>query len=213
MIIDELTIFTKNLEAQYQFYVNSLNIPCIDKTKSAFKLEIGNTLLIFEYSLNAKPYHFAINIPSSKETEALAWLKNRVEILTFHNEEIIDFVNWNAKSIYFYDIDKNIVEFIARKNLKIESDEPFSSKQLLRVSEIGMAVTNVEEIYKQINSIKHTPIYFGNTKWFCAAGDELGLFIIIDQNKKGWMPNNDFAYTSDFKLRGNICFDFIGGKL
>lgn len=213
MIIDELTIFTNNTEAQYQFYVNTLNITCIDKTKSSFKLKIGSTLLVFEYSPNVKPCHFAINIPSNKETEALAWLKKRVEIQPFRNKEIVDFINWNAKSIYFYDADKNIVEFIARKNLRTDSDEKFSSQHLLRISEIGMSVFNVNSTFQKLNTIKKIPLYFGNTEWFCVAGDEMGLFIIINQNAKGWMPNNDYAYTSDFKIRGDLNFDFIDGEI
>lgn len=213
MIIDELTIFTNNIEAQYQFYVNKFNIPCIHKTRHVFKLLIGESVLIFEYSEHFKPYHFAINIPSNKEEEALVWLKKKVVVQKFHNEEIVDFINWNAKSIYFYDEDKNVVELIARKNLKIDSYEIFSSKHLLRISEIGMSVNNVNEIFQQLNEIKDTALYFGNTEWFCAAGDELGLFIIIDQNKKGWMPNNDYAHTCDFKLRGSMNFDFVRGKI
>lgn len=213
MLVDELVIFTNNLEAQYAFYVDTLNISAINKTKSSFSLLIGKSVLTFQYHSYTKPYHFAINIPSNKEEEALVWLKKKVVIQKFHNEEIIDFINWNAKSIYFYDPDKNVVEFIARKNLNINTYDIFSSKQLLRISEIGMSVHNVNEIFVQLNEMQETPLYFGNTEWFCAAGDEYGLFIIIDQSKKGWMPNNDFAYTSDFKLRGTMNFDFVNGEV
>lgn len=213
MRIDELSIFTPNLEAQYQFYVSKLNINCLSKSNTSFKLQIGSSVLNFICEPNAKPYHFAFNIPSNKETEALQWLKSRVEIQKFHDAEIVDFINWNAKSIYFYDADKNVVEFIARKNLKIISDKFFDSNQLLYISEIGMSVSDVQTVFSKINAIKKTPLYFGNLDWFCAAGDEQGLFIIIDQSKKGWMPNNDFAYTCDFKLRGDINFDFVDGKI
>ncbi len=213
MIIKELLIYTSKLNEQIEFYRDVLALAVINKSENSISFKIGYSTLTFCYNDLAKPYHFAFNIPSNKEHEALAWLKQRVKVLTYQGNELVDFVNWNAKSIYFYDADKNVVEFIARKNLKIEISEPFNSTKLLGISEIGLSVNNVAGIYHKINSIRKTDLYFGNLEWFCAAGDELGLFIIIDQNKKGWMPCNDYAYTSDFKISGDINFEFVNGEI
>jgi len=213
MNISRLVLYTSHLDAQIDFYKNTLGVEIISESKHSAKFKIGSTLLELIYEKDAKPYHFAINIPSYKEHEALAWLKQRVEVLKHNGEELIDFINWNAKSMYFYDPDKNIVELIARKNLDIVANEEFSAKQFLEISEIGMAITDVAGAFKALNDIKETPLYFGNLDWFCAAGDEHGLFIIIDKTKKGWMPSNDLAYTSDFKMRGDVNFDFLNGKI
>jgi catechol 2,3-dioxygenase-like lactoylglutathione lyase family enzyme len=213
MKISRLVLYTKNLNLQTEFYESVLGVEIINESKTSAELKFGATILELNYSSEAKPYHFAINIPSNQEHEALAWLKERVKVLTYQGEELVDFINWNAKSVYFYDADKNIVELIARKNLNINSNKVFNAQQFLSISEIGMSVTNVSHIYHQINLIKTVPLYFGNLDWFCAAGDEHGLFIIIKQSKKGWLPNNDFAYTADFKLRGDVNFDFVNGKI
>lgn len=213
MKISRLVIYTPNLISQTDFYKNVLGVEVISQTKTSAELKIGNTILELIFSPKATPYHFAINIPSNQEHQALAWLKQRVNVLTYQGEELVDFINWNAKSIYFYDTDKNIVELIARKNLNINSTEAFNAKQFLCLSEIGISINNVADIYHRINTIKEVPMYFGNLDWFCAAGDELGLFIIIDQSKKGWLPNNDFAFTSDFKIRGDVNFDLVNGKI
>lgn len=213
MIITQLKIYTNKLEEQVAFYKTILGVDVIDRTETSVSFKIGCTHLILNYSESAKPYHFAFNIPSNKEKEALVWLKEKLTVLQHHGHELIDFPNWNAKSIYFYDADKNIVEFIARKNLKVETIVPFDSSQLLGVSEIGMAVNNVGEIYHKINAIRKTDLYFGNLDWFCAAGDEHGLFIIIDQSKKGWMPCNDHAYTADFEIKGDLNFEFVNGEI
>src|SRR5688572_609590 len=123
MIIEKLIIYTRKLQELTEFYQNILGLTLLDKTKNSIDLKIGYTsLTIFENAL-ATPYHFAINIPANKDKEALQWLKQRVTILTNDGQELIDFKSWNAKSIYFYDTDSNIVELIARKNLKTETEE------------------------------------------------------------------------------------------
>ena len=66
----------------------------------------GDSLLTFRVDKKSTPYHFAFNIPSNKEKEALVWLKHRAGILSSDGEEIVDFKSWNAKAIYFYDTDK-----------------------------------------------------------------------------------------------------------
>lgn len=213
MKIRRLVLYTSHLSNQIDFYKNTLGVEIISESEHSAVFKIGATLLEFVLAENTKPYHFAINIPSYKEIEALAWLKERVGILKHNGDELIDFVNWNAKSMYFYDADKNIVELIARKNLDIEAGEKFSAKQFLEISEIGMSVKDVSGTFRRLNDVDEMPLYFGNLDWFCAAGDEHGLCIIINQNKKGWMPTNDYAYTANFKLRGDVNFEFLNGKI
>ena len=81
------------------------------------------------------------------------WLKQRVEILRDGNYEIQNFDSWNARAIYFYDEDKNIVEFIARKNLKNENQGEFDSDSLLEISEIGVSVNDINPIYNSLAKI------------------------------------------------------------
>ncbi len=213
MKIKKLILYTSQLAKQIEFYQSVLGLSPIHKTETSFELVIGNTRLIFQYKESATPYHFAINIPSNKEREALEWLKKRLSPLPFQGNELVDFVNLNAKSMYFYDADKNIVEFIARKNLKIEVTETFDKQHLLCVSEIGVSVKNVKETYDSIMAIRDVGFYFGNLEQFCAAGDEHGLFIIIDKQHKDWMPNNDIAHTSDFVLYGDLSIAFLNGEV
>lgn len=213
MKINRLILYTANIKAQKDFYSNVLNVQVLQESLNGIELRFGSTILEFRYDDKAKPYHFAINIPSFMEKEALTWLKQRVEIFKHQGEEIVDFVNWNAKSIYFYDTDKNIVELIARRNLNLVFDGEFSSEQFLEISEIGLAVNDVSGVFEHLNLIGEVPLYFGNLDWFCAAGDEHGLCIIINKNKKGWMPANDQVFTADYMVRGDLNFNFINGKI
>ena len=213
MIINKLRIYTSQLPEQSNFYEKVLGLTLTNKTENSVDFKIGYSIFTLSQKDSATPYHFAINIPANKDREALDWLKQRVPVLKDDDAELIDFSNWNAKAMYFYDCDKNIVELIARRNLNIQTDAPFDQNHFLGISEIGLPVQNIEDTYRQIQAIKDIKIYDGNLDRFCAVGDEQGLFIIIDQNKKRWFPCNDAAYSSDFEIHGDFNIEFRNGQI
>tara|TARA_R110002049_G_scaffold281369_1_gene460930 strand:+ start:5688 stop:6359 length:672 start_codon:yes stop_codon:yes gene_type:complete len=201
MKIQELKLFTSKIKAQAEFYSQVLELSIIDRSDNHVSFQIGKSILHFEYDQAATPYHFAINIPSNKENEALKWLKSRLEILKDGQDEIINFNAWNAKAIYFYDQDNNIMELIARKNLNNTLDGKFGSDQLLEISEIGVPTPDIESEFQNLSSILDIPIYDGGFGNFCAVGDENGLFIFINKDSKNWYPTQDKAFPSAFELK------------
>lgn len=200
MKIQELTLYTSQLAAQKEFYGKGFGLPLLHESKESFGVQVGASVLNFVFKKNAKPYHLAFNIPSNQEVEALHWLQQRAQVLNYNGIELIDFVSWNAKSVYCYDPDRNLVELIARKNLFIENKDPFSSKALLNISEVGVPVTDIETCYNQLNELVETPVFDGDFDRFCAVGNEEGLLILINKLKRNWFPTNDRAYSTDFKL-------------
>ena len=218
MRIRRLELYTAQLDRQKQFYHVRLGLPLLAEDASSFNLAIGSSQLNFIQKNHVTPYHFAFNIPSNQHQDALAWLKQRVDIQGDNSQEIIDYPNWNAKAIYFYDEDRNIVELIARKNLQVENKDPFNHHALLSLSEIGLAVNDIETTYQCLQGFTQIPVYDGNFERFCAAGDENGLFIVINKNKKAWYPTNDQALTSDFKIdfeqnHQAVSFSFQHGEI
>ena len=210
MRIEELVIYTKNLNKQIEFYATVLEFPIINSTPETTSFKIGASILTLKYNKKFTPYHYAINIPSNKENEALYWLKERVNILEFDNKEIINFESWNAKAIYFYDLDYNIVEL---KSLNINSEDKFSSKAVLNISEIGIASSNIESTFEKLNTLKPIKIYKGDFEQFCALGNEEGLFIIANNQLRRWFPNGDEIHQSDFIIKGDYNFEFKNGKI
>ncbi|MCG8577193.1 MAG: VOC family protein [Flavobacteriales bacterium] len=212
MKIHELEIFTSKLKQQTTFYTQTLGLSIVEQTSSSASFQIGNSKLKLVQKENSTPYHYAINIPANQEKEALEWLKQKVEILKDEELEIQHFDFWDAYAVYFYDEDKNIIELIARKTLKNESDQPFSEKSLLEISEIGVPTLDIEQEYQHLNTTSGIPIYSGSTERFCAIGDEHGLFIIINTSlKKEWFPTEDKPFFSSFKIKfaeGNKEFKF-----
>ena len=219
MKIKELILFTNNLEKQLEFYTNVLELELVKKTTKSFSLKAGESVLTFKLRENFTPYHVAFNIPTNKENEALNWLNKRVDIVPFEDNELIEFEHWNAKAMYFYDADKNILEFISRKNLRIESGEPFSSKSILNISEIGIGTNDIKTIFDSINTIntintiKSINVYDGNLERFCAIGNEEGLFILVNNSIKKWFPTDDEIYLSDFIIKGDYNFEYKKGKI
>ena len=200
MKINTLKIQSSNLDGQTRFYSEVIGLELIHKSDSQATFRVGQSVLALVQSDAFRPYHFAFNIPANREKEALDWLRDRVEILEFEGNEMQDFDSWNAKAIYFYDADRNIVEFIARKNLPNQCEDRFGPGSLLEISEIGMPVNDIETAYNALNEMAPFKIYDGDFSRFCAIGGETGLFICIDKERKTWFPTGEQAFSADFEI-------------
>ena len=199
MRLKKLTLFTKQLLKQFHFYNEILGFPIPSKGARYVEFLAGDSILRFEESTISTPYHFAFNVPSNQIHSSKDWLKKRTQIIVDDGVEVIPFDFWNAEAVYFYDADNNIVEFIARKNLKIESEEKFSPQSILNISEIGIPVNDIHPIFNRLNEELSLEMYSGNLERFSAIGDEEGLFIVINKkHKKTWFPTNDTPISSDF---------------
>ena len=201
MKIIRLEIGCKDALKQQEFYRDVLGLELCNSTQVSFELHLGYSILYFQQKEDFTPYHIAFHIPDSSEVAALNWLKKRVLVLPFEAQEIIDFPAWNAKSIYFYDADKNIMEFISRRDYNGKSSINFSEKSILGISEIGLATNTIEKQYHLLNSQCTLEVYDGNFEKFCAIGDDEGLFITINSEKKTWFPTGDIAHNSEFNIQ------------
>jgi catechol-2,3-dioxygenase len=194
MQIRKLILETKDVSSLTAFYRDVLELPVIH-TADQLIITFGATTIQFRQTASKQEpfYHFAINIPSNKIAEAKAWLERRVDLLWMedYNSVVADFVNWNAKSLYFFDKAGNIVELIARFDLNMEREAPFSSEQFLSISEIGLVIPEKEietvtsKLLQQysLNFFRKQPP-FPNFK---AVGDDEGLFIIVTEHRH-WYP-------------------------
>lgn len=192
MNITSLELPTRDILAQRDYYSQVLDLPV---KLSADKLEVqaGETKLVFtqaDSDFNGA-YHFAFNIPENQFHAAKAWISKRIPLLhdeTGKNE--FDSESWNSHSVYFKDTAGNVLEFIARHNLKNVVVDDFDSRQILDISEIGLpsedVITFANElcawlvlsVFKQEPSATFTPV-----------GDDHGLFILPIKDRI-WIPNS-----------------------
>ncbi|MEO8112634.1 MAG: hypothetical protein ABI594_21475 [Ginsengibacter sp.] len=215
MYLKEITLQTKNVSVLYSFYSDILELPVKYIDQKQIAVTAGASKLIFEETdKDENPfYHFAFNIPSNKLDEALQWIQNKVELLWLKDYKsfVADFVNWHAKSIYFLDSAGNILELIARFDLHDENTEPFSSRQLRNVSEIGL-VLDEEDFDKKAKDIldKYQLNYFPKQPplpHFRAVGDEEGLFIIVPEGRNWFateMSSGIFPLKILFSDNGDV---------
>lgn len=193
MKIKELEILSNNIEDTSAFYSCILGLTLVNRDERSLIFQSGSTLLRFvESDVAEAMYHFAFNIPCNKIEEAAEFMSSRTDLLNLPNDSVIaDFTAWNAKAIYFYDNNRNIVELIARQDLNNASDKPFGGESILCISEIGISASYPVQLAKNIHDELDVP-YFEKSQGgdeFVAMGDDEGLFIIVKTGRH-WYPTD-----------------------
>lgn len=192
MKITTLELPTKDLQAQLNFYANVLELPV---QLSAEKLEVqaGATQLIFTQASADfdGAYHFAFNIPANQFHASKEWLARRTPILHDKSgKEEFESESWNSYSLYFKDAAGNILEFIARHNLKNAVDGEFDGSQILNISEIGLPSEDVISWAHELCTRFGLSVFMqGPSAIFTPIGDDHGLFILPVKDRI-WMPDS-----------------------
>jgi catechol 2,3-dioxygenase-like lactoylglutathione lyase family enzyme len=195
--IHSIKLLTNKLEQLKRFYTYDLGLPRVESSSDRFIVKVGHSDLIFEQTGSAEEspfYHFAFDIPENKIDESIAWLNSvgvTLNLLPDNSYKAYS-KTWNATSIYFYDPAENIVEFIARHSLDNVILTPFTGKELLNISEIGLVVNDVNGI-KDLLSTNHLINGYKDSKeTFAAVGDEDGLFI-LSAYRRVWLGSEKKA--------------------
>ena len=192
MKITYLELPTKDLHAQRDFYAKVLELPA-ELNSSGLVVRAGNTDILFT---QAAPdfegaYHFAFNIPENQFRAAREWISSRQTLL--HDEsgkDEFESESWNSHSVYFKDAAGNVLEFIARHNLKNAVDEDFHNKQILQVSEIGLPSENVVDLANELCTRLNLSVFKQRpNETFTPVGDDHGLFILPIRGRI-WIPNS-----------------------
>lgn len=194
MRIRAITLHFREPEAFLDFYIDKLGLQ-----SDGGRIIAGETRVKSQLSSQSHYYHFAFNIPQNKIAASIDFLEEKgLEIIRFQGKKIVEFPNWNARSVYFFDSVGNVVEFIARRDLDNASEGKFSSTDILSMSEIGMPSKSVKSSFLELQEKTSVPQYDGNLKTFCAAGNPEGLFIITHCDRD-WFPTNKPSLTAPFE--------------
>ena len=120
------------------------------------------------------------------------WITRRVSLLyDLEGNDEFSSDSWNSHSVYFKDPTGNVLEFIARHNLKNAMDGDFSRDQILSVSEIGLPSEDVivfaNELCEKLNLLVFKQ---KSSESFTPIGEDEGL-IIIPIKDRIWIPSSD----------------------
>lgn len=206
MNITRLELLSADLEAQKDFYANVLELP-VRRDSSILEVKAGQTELFFTESPKFDgAYHFAFNIPENQFDSAKIWISSRVLLLRdeagkdeFHSE------NWNSSSVYFKDAAGNVLEFIARHNLKNAVHAEFDSQQILNVSEVGLPSEDVVSLANEICKRLDVSVFRQEAnESFTPVGDDNGLLILPIKDRI-WIPNSGVpARLLSVRVEGNV---------
>ena len=189
MKISAIEILTGDLAATEAFYDAVLGLEIFERKTDRISFGVGASILTFIKGTGNPVYHFAFTIPCNQIHEAERWIAAKAAVIKLNNEPIIDFPNWNAKSVYFYDNNGNILELIARFDLENGSDLPFGPFSLLSISEVALATDDVSGLAKHLIS-EHGLSFFSKQKQkddFSVIGDDDGLLILSSLHRH-WFP-------------------------
>ncbi|MGH2764058.1 MAG: hypothetical protein ACRDL4_06620 [Thermoleophilaceae bacterium] len=155
----------------------------------------GASRLRFEHG-PAVCSHFAVNVPPERFEEAVAWARERSELV----EADVPFPSWRARAAYFFDPGGNIVELIARE--RAPGEELF-----LEISEVGLPVADVDAAVDCLEAELGLPRFDVGGGAFGAMGDDRGLLIVVPVGRP-WLFTDRPA--SDAPLRVRIDSDRTG---
>jgi catechol-2,3-dioxygenase len=192
MNISHLELSAKDLPAQRDFYANILELP-VTLDSATLEVKAGETNLVFTQAPSEfiGAYHFAFNIPQNQYKAAKQWIASRIPLLQDNTgKEDFESTTWNSTSLYFLDAAGNILEFIARHTLQNASNEEFTSRQILNVSEIGLPSEDVLELANDLVTRLGLSVYQQEpNENFTPVGDENGL-LILPAKDRIWMPDS-----------------------
>ncbi len=182
-----------------QFYHVTLGLPIVEEKPNRLTIDAGLTRISFLESAEAdgKPfYHFAFNIPENKILAAHQWQRERCPLLPIPErlrdakfpDDVVNYSHWNAHSVFFFDPAGNVVEYIARHDLKNAARGDFSSEDILYASEIAFVVDDVTATATKLKEITGAEQYRGASDQIAAIGDEHGLLLVM---KRGRMISFD----------------------
>jgi catechol-2,3-dioxygenase len=206
MNITQLELLSEDLRTQRDFYADVLELP-VNLIPSALEVKAGATDLVFKQAWAdfEGAYHFAFNIPENQFHAAKEWLSSRVPLLRDSNgQEEFESKSWNSDSVYFLDAAGNVLEFIARHNLKNSVDRDFDSQQILNVSEIGLVSEDVVGFANELCSKLDLSVFRQEpSESFTPVGDDNGL-LILPAKDRIWKPDTGMpAKLLPMRVQGN----------
>ena len=176
------------------FYHTSLGLRIAEEKADRLTVEAGRTLLTFlePATGDGKPfYHFAFNIPENKAAAARDWQAKRTPLLPIpkalrdpdYPDDVVHYRHWNAHSVFFFDPAGNVVEYIARHDLKNRAPGEFGTTDILYASEIAFVVDDVPAATAWLKEGVRLAEYNGTSNQFAALGDAHGLLLVMKRGR------------------------------
>ncbi|MCH9030542.1 MAG: hypothetical protein IH819_13280, partial [Bacteroidetes bacterium] len=158
MEFKEIELLSRRINDQIRFYKDILEFDTTIISDNKFFIETQKTKLVFNKTEEKHFYHFAFLICENHFEDVLRFVKQKnIELLPDleTGDEIVYWHNTEGKSIYCYDEDENIVEFIIRPSLGYRSINHWVPRETIKINEIGVPVENtIKTVHYLIDEYK-----------------------------------------------------------
>ena len=193
MQITNVSVRVRNAREAGEFYAGVLGLDVVAHESNVVVVTLGMTRLeLIEAPAADGDHHFAITIPSNKFDKAKAWIQQRTALLgTSETDEFECSPAWNAHSVYFTGHDRSVLELIIRRDLANSAAGPFTSSDLLCISEVGIAVPDIPATVALLTHDNKIAPY-GDVQGgaFAPVGDVNGMLILVAPGRT-WFPTTD----------------------
>ena len=193
MHLTRIVLPVLDVDAAAGYYRTTLGLPVRTETGAA-TVTIGRTRLDLHAADELPgPHHLAMTIPRHTFVSARAWLEERAQLLSRDGEDEFEGpAGWNSRSLYFDGPEGAVLELIERQDLAPgRSSSSFSAQELECVSEVGIAVPDVEQAAALLQQSAGIETYEGSASGsFAAVGDIHGLLILVRPGR-AWLPTSD----------------------
>jgi catechol-2,3-dioxygenase len=188
MLISKVELPVSDAVEAVRFYGDLLGLP-IRTGGGVVEVGVGLSVLLLDTgAVEPGAYHCAITVPEDRFAESKAWLQERVPLLERDGlDEFTLEAPWNSQSVYFAGPDGILLELIARHDLPAASSGRFTSADLLRISEIGLAVPDVPAAVAALQNAFGLPVFGTAAAEFTPLGNHDGLLIVVRQGRS-WFP-------------------------
>ena len=206
-----LRVRTIRIDEMHHFYGTVMGFDT-ERDERTLRVRTGETTILFdrlsesnETTGSSLNYHIAWAIPENKFNLSKKWLAERTPLLkdaTGTDEFYFRYVN--RRGVYFEDPDGNVLELIARHDLKDAADGDFSLSDLLYVNHVGLAADDVAATVRELG--KNLGLKQRGKGWpgFMSVGDPHRHVTIVKRNRL-WIPERIRAagvYETDIVLHG-----------
>ena len=177
-----------DLMAAAAFYEQTLELP-VRRVGGSVAVTIGSSELILSGGRTGTgSHHLAITVPATQFALAKRWLAERVPLLQRDGaDEFALPAPWLSQSVYFFGPDDVLLELIVRHSLGSNASGPFGSQSLIGISEVGIAVTDVEAATSAVHDAYGLTEFDTGGPEFVPVGDHHGLLIVVSRGRT-WFP-------------------------
>ena len=193
MQITKVSVRVRNASEAGEFNTGVLGLDIVAHESNVVVVALGTTRLeLVEDPAADGDHHFAITIPSNKFDNAKMWIQQRTALLrTSEADEFECAPAWNAHSLYFTGHDRSVLELIVRRDLDNSAAGPFTSADLLCISEVGVAVPDIPALVATLTyDAKIAPYGDAQDRAFAPVGDVNGMLILVAPGRT-WFPTTD----------------------